>query len=220
MLGSPRDDFFSQLESQPELLTRFIQPILSRLNTEATGALNNKSRNIISSCLSILVSITASASLVQRFENFINSQLCVVYQLLESRIIIDFDGNILTIMLNLAKNSHTCPDSLVRATADLACFFRQMYTHGPLVCRIVSCLLSKPHINFEQEPEVSWMPVQLIDLAEKMILASKCETPGSAVMFEQECLGSAFIVGQLIIQVPATDPDLQKHADNERKVLR
>jgi hypothetical protein len=187
--------------------------VLNRLNTEATGTQSNKARNIISSCLSILVSITACASLVHKFENFINNQLCVVYQLLESRIIIDFDGNILTIMLNLAKNSQTCPDSLVRAVADLACFFRQMYTHGPLVCRIVSCLLSKPHVDFEQEPEARWMPVQLIDLAEKMILASKCETPGSSLMFEQECLGSAFIVGQIIIQVADADTDIQRHAD-------
>lgn len=142
---------------------------------------------------------------MQKFESFINSQLCVVYQLLESRILIDFDSNILTIMYNLAKNSQTCPDPLVRAVADLACFFRQMYTQGSLVCRIVSCLLAKRHVQYEQEPEVSWMPVQLIDLAEKMVLAAKCESAGASVSFEQECLGSAFIVGQIIIQVASAE---------------
>lgn len=111
------------------------------------------------------------------------------------------DGDIIKIMENVASNSENLPTNLFRAIADLEGYYSGIIDHSKQVYHIISLILTKKLVSFEQEPETANFVAQLVGLAEKMVVQSKIPEPSGRVLFDQEALISGLLSSQLIIQV-------------------
>ena len=174
---------------------------VDRTVKEASKEINNNRRYILNSCLKTLSTFTSHLPFFRVFESFMNNQLSQIYQILESRSVKTLDGDIIKIMENVASNSENLPTNLFRAIADLEGYYSGIIDHSKQVYHIISLILTKKLVSFEQEPETANFVAQLVGLAEKMVVQSKIPEPSGRVLFDQEALISGLLSSQLIIQV-------------------
>ena len=87
-----------------KMFIEMINLLVTRSVSEASKNIASKRRTILNACLKCLATMMEFKPFVEKFQQYIDGQLSSIYQLLESRIIHDYDDDILRIASNFAKN--------------------------------------------------------------------------------------------------------------------
>lgn len=193
-----------------KMFIEMINLLVTRSVSEASKNIASKRRTILNACLKCLATMMEFKPFVEKFQQYIDGQLSSIYQLLESRIIHDYDDDILRIASNFAKNCTGPMENLLRCVADLSSFYDELIYHSVDVLKLLNIVLTKcsPIMNLSSQinegndanSQIAKYTDEIILLGEKMVVASS-KTVNDGNGLDQEAINMGCLACQLVIQV-------------------
>jgi hypothetical protein len=129
------------MAKSPEALSLTVQSIAERIQSEATKSLKHSKRVILNNLLNALTILVQEETICPTFASVIDRHLCVVYQLVEARVIAEYDQQILNMMKSFVICSKETGINLYQALIYLSEVVGEMPTSAILIFELTNVVL-------------------------------------------------------------------------------
>lgn len=129
------------MASSPDALSVTVQAIVERIQIEAHKNIRHSKRVILANLLKALAELVQEESICKPFASVIDCQLAPLYQLVEARIIPEYDQDILSLMKSFVFCSEQTGMNLYQAVIYLSEVIGDMPTCTTLISELVNVML-------------------------------------------------------------------------------